>query len=173
MDSCIFRASLLFISTLLAANSATAETDSANSQITLTFSTIVNINLSEVDNLVIADPTPGQDAVGIDPFCISGDGFNTFSITFESNDGNSDPIFMLTDGNISIPYDVAFANSLTGSFTPVISTVTLSGNSINAQDCTNNNARFSITIPNLVWNNPTITNAGPYYDTLLITVASE
>ncbi|WP_445360415.1 hypothetical protein ACJJIL_17965 [Microbulbifer sp. EKSA005] len=159
--------------TLLSISAASmAATDSANSDITLSFTPTIEI--TRVDNLTITDPTLGTDAVGTEDFCVGGLGFSTYSITFDSNDGENDTEFTLTDGTNNVPYSVGFDNSISGSFETVTIGDALTGKTRNIASCgSSDNARFQITVANSDWETATVLNGTTYTDTLLITVASE
>ncbi|MCO1335688.1 hypothetical protein MO867_15230 [Microbulbifer sp. OS29] len=150
-----------------------AASDSASSDITLSFTPTIEI--TRVDNLGIANPTLGTDAIGSEDFCVGGLGFSTYSITFASNDGENDTEFSLTDdGTNHVPYSVGFDNSLSGTFNTVTAGDALQDQSRNASSCgSSDNARFQVTVANSDWENATILNGTSYSDTLLITVASE
>ncbi|WP_444939958.1 hypothetical protein ACJJI3_12700 [Microbulbifer sp. ZKSA004] len=149
-----------------------ADSASASSDITLSFTPTIEI--TRVENLTIADPTLGTDAVGTEDFCVGGLGFSTYSITFDSNDGENDTEFTLTDGTNNVPYSVGFDNSTSGTFTTVTEGDALTGQTRNIASCgSSDNARFQITVANSAWETATVLNGTTYTDTLLITVASE
>ncbi|MCO1335691.1 hypothetical protein MO867_15245 [Microbulbifer sp. OS29] len=176
MNRCTFFCSsivAIIALTIGTSSNTTASTDNSNSQISLSFGDVIDI--AQVDDITITDPTPGQNAVGIDEFCVAGTGFSNFSITFESVDGVFDPAFIMTDGNINVPYSVGFDNGLNGSFHLIGPRIPFQGNLISAQYCDDNqeNVRFAVTILSGVWQYPPVSHGGPYHDTLMITVASE
>ncbi|WP_444932201.1 hypothetical protein ACJJIF_10685 [Microbulbifer sp. SSSA002] len=148
-------------------------TDTGSSDITLNFTESVSV--MNVGNVTITDPSTGTNATSIEPFCISGVGFSTFEITFESNDTNNDTVFELTNGTNTVDYTVGFDNSLVGSFTTASEGIAMTGQTLNgvASDCSSDNARFEITIANADWENSTTQSGSGYADTLLITVTSE
>ncbi|WP_444932197.1 hypothetical protein ACJJIF_10665 [Microbulbifer sp. SSSA002] len=151
-----------------------AATDSASSKISLEFTPVIEIE--SVEDVAIKNQELGADLRGIENFCVAGMGFSTYSVTFESNDGNNDDKFTLHDGQgVEVPYSVGFDNSLLGSFTGAEEGTPLTGNTRNAITCADNhdNARFEINIANVDWENQAVTNGTHYTDTLLITVASE
>ncbi|AWF80072.1 hypothetical protein BTJ40_04140 [Microbulbifer sp. A4B17] len=154
------------------ASSLAAEA-SEDSVITLSFTT--SIEITRVDDLEIEDPASGTSAEGIEDFCVGGIGFSTYSVTFESTNGDATDPFKLTDGGTtSIPYSVGFDNSTSGSFTTVTEGTPLTGQSRNVAACaSDDNARFQVTINNSDWETATVLNGTSYSDTLTITVASE
>ncbi|WP_444942749.1 hypothetical protein ACJJIK_10880 [Microbulbifer sp. ZKSA006] len=168
--SAIAAGTLFSISAGSIAESVTA---SESSEITLSFTP--SIEITRVDNVAIADPALGTDAVGIEDFCVGGLGFSTYSITFESNDTNNDSEFSLTDdGTNHIPYSVGFDNSTSGTFTTVVAGDALTGQSRNIASCgSSDNARFQITVANSDWETSSVLNGTSYSDILTITVASE
>ncbi|WP_444908789.1 hypothetical protein [Microbulbifer sp. TRSA005] len=166
-------ASALAAGMLFSASAATvAATNSASSDITLTFNP--SIVIADVGDITITDPALGTDAVASDAFCIGGFGFPTFSITFESNDGNNDTAFSLSGNGLDVPYSVGFDNSTNGPFTVVNEGEPLTGLDRNAASCSgSDNARFQITVANSAWQTNDVLDGTSYTDTLLITVASE
>jgi len=166
--------SLVAAGVLFSISSTTmAATDSQSSDIELKFNAAIDID--GVENILIEDPTLGNDATGEDGFCVGGFGFSTFSITFESNDSTNDTEFSLTDGaSLNVPYSVGFDNSTSGSFTTVTEGVALTSQKRNNASCTGtDNARFQITVANANWQTSDVLDGTSYTDTLLITVASE
>ncbi|WP_444922081.1 hypothetical protein ACJJID_07075 [Microbulbifer sp. CnH-101-G] len=142
-------------------------TDSATSLVTLQFDTIITID--NVDPITISNPMPGNSATGDDRFCVAGNGFSTYGITFQ-NDG-TDPTYRLigTDGT-SISYSVVYQND--GGFPQQANAgITIANNVLQASSCPNDNATFFISIPANEWE-PNQASA-PFSGTLLITVESE
>ncbi|WP_444898643.1 hypothetical protein ACJJIX_14420 [Microbulbifer sp. VAAC004] len=150
-------------------------TDSETSMITLTFMEMIDIAF--VDNITIADPTPGDPAVGLDFFCVAGTGFSTFSINFV-NPTTTGPDFLLNSANGSGPimYNVFFKNDLSpGPGLPVTPDVPIPGNALQASACTapstDDNAKFDVEIPFPEWNGRE--GDGPFMGLLEITVTAE
>ncbi|WP_444898647.1 hypothetical protein ACJJIX_14400 [Microbulbifer sp. VAAC004] len=150
-------------------------TDSETSMITLTFTE--NIDIAFVDPVTIADPTPGDPAVGVDFFCVAGTGFSTFSINFV-NPAATGPDFILmpsVTGTLPISYNVFFKNDTApGPGVPVTPNVPIPGNLIQTSACpdpTFDNARFDIEIPFAEWGGRE--GDGPFTGMLELTVTAE
>ncbi|WP_299588062.1 hypothetical protein [uncultured Microbulbifer sp.] len=164
-----------FLAPLLAAGLALGHTtsalsqatDSATSLITLQFDTIISID--NVDPITISNPMPGNSATGDDRFCVAGNGFSTYGITFQ-NDG-TDPTYSLigSDGT-SITYSVVYQND--GVIPQQANAgVPITNNTLQASNCANDNATFFISIPVTEWE-PNQSSA-PFSGTLRITVEAE
>ncbi|WP_226645036.1 hypothetical protein [Microbulbifer variabilis] len=158
----------------IAAPVALAVNANANTEIVLQFTSAISIN--GLQNLTIADPTSGNNAVDWESFCIRGIGFSTFEILFESENGTDE--YILTDGTIDIPYHVGFENVPNGGFAPTIEGVALTGQAIqDPGNCNGNgapeNSTFEVTILNADWENARVLSGTEYTDTLTITVTSE
>ncbi|MCO1335692.1 hypothetical protein MO867_15250 [Microbulbifer sp. OS29] len=151
-----------------------AVTDATSADISLQFTEVIDV--ANVGNVQIQDPGTGTNATAIEDFCVAGTGFSTFEISFESDDGNNDTVFELTDGTNNVDYAVGFDNSTGGAFTNVTEGTPIIGQTLNdiAADCTSvaDNARFQITILNADWENATILSGSNYTDVLTITVTS-
>ncbi|WP_444883141.1 hypothetical protein [Microbulbifer sp. PSTR4-B] len=142
-------------------------TDSATSLITLQFDTTITID--NVDPITISNPTPGNDAIAEDRFCVAGNGFSLYGITFE-NDG-ADPTYSLigSDGT-SISYGVVYQNDgALPESAPAGQAIT--NNVLQASNCADDNATFVIIIPENQWE-PNQASA-PFSGTLRITVEAE
>ena len=165
--------STLTAALLSATSAAFAADDSAISVITLTIPETIEI--AQLGDVTLT-PTAGNDAVTLEPFCVAGMGFSTFSITFSSNVGDTTDEFLLSNGSDTIAYSVGFENDLDDAdYIGATEDVDITGNTRNATACSGtDNAQMRITVANADWENAGVLNsADTYQDTLTVLVASE
>ncbi|WP_444885523.1 hypothetical protein [Microbulbifer sp. PSTR4-B] len=130
------------------------------------------ITIEDVDNINL-NPTPGAPAQGTDLFCVAGDGFPAFSIIFTGlGTGPGTPFTLRGRQGAELNYQVSFLNATSGG-APIAALpgVPITNNTLQANNCMNNNALFNVLVPASEWE--PVAGMAPFRGRLLITVESE
>ncbi|WP_444898645.1 hypothetical protein ACJJIX_14410 [Microbulbifer sp. VAAC004] len=130
------------------------------------------ITIEDVDDINL-NPTPGAPAQGTDLFCVAGDGFPAFSIIFTGlGTGTGTPFILRGRQGAVLNYQVSFQNATSGG-APIAALpgVPITNNTLQANNCMNNNALFNVLVPASEWE--PVAGMAPFRGRLLITVESE
>ncbi|WP_444919504.1 hypothetical protein ACJJID_10890 [Microbulbifer sp. CnH-101-G] len=145
--------------------------DTETSVIQLIFNQAPFIDIANVGNVDIIDPTVGTDATGSDDFCVGGT-FGAYIITF-TNPMGPDFTLMSSNGSPDLPYNVNFFNMIGGPGQSVTPGNPIPNNPVldTLCDATVVNSRFVVDIPSTVWDGRQ--NDGPFTGMLELTVEGQ
>ncbi|GAA5446098.1 hypothetical protein Misp06_04307 [Microbulbifer sp. NBRC 101763] len=158
---------------LLFSASTTSMAAGASADSTITLSITPAIEISGVEDILITVDDLGDSAEGDDTFCVAGFGFSKFSITFQSDNTDSDTAFNLKGNGIDVGYSVGFVNDTSNLYQEVTSGTPVTNLDRQAASCGSDNAHFQVTVDQNEWQQADVLNGTTYTDILEITVASE